>query len=221
MVFGFVGTQFRNIKYPLIVGYMIYTAGIAALATINPGDNSSSIGFACLAGLGFGGPLILIFSGVQLSVPHALLATASAVTTSARSVGATVFTAIYSTIVSSNLGKDIPTYVSKAAMTAGLPPSSIGPFIGALTSMNPPDALKQVPGVNATIIQAGEAALKHAYANGLRDVFIIGASLGGLGIFLCFFLGDVKKTMNYHVDAAMEKRALTGVENQHIEDVSN
>ena len=214
LIFGYLSTRFRTIKYPLVVGYVIYTAGMVGFATIQPGDNANAIAFAIVSGIGFGGPLVLVFSGVQLSIPHSLLATATAVTTSVRAIAATVFTAIYSAIVSARLGKYIPDYISKAAVEAGLSPSLIGPFIGALTAADPGEALAQIPGLDQAIIQAGQRALKQAYADGVRDVYILASAIGALGVLICFLVGNLKKTMNHHVDAPLEKPVM---DHEHIE----
>lgn len=85
--FGYASTKLRSIRGPLSVGFLLLTAGIIGLATIQPGQNANPIGFAALAGLGFGGPLVLIIAGVHLSTPHHLIATATAVVTSSRAVG--------------------------------------------------------------------------------------------------------------------------------------
>ncbi|OOQ84512.1 putative siderophore iron transporter [Penicillium brasilianum] len=204
VIYGYASTKLRSIRSPMLVGYAIYTAGIIGLATIQPSQSTNAIVFAALAGLGFGAPLILIVAGVQLSTPHHLIAIATAVTTSARAVAATVFTAIYAAAVSSRMTTYIPDYISKSALENGLPKSSIKPFIEALTSQNT-TAIHMVPGVNQAITRAGTDALHHAYADGLRVVFIIAAPFGVLACVICYFLGDLKKTMNYHVDAPIEK----------------
>ena len=55
------------------------------------------------------------------------------------------------------------------------------------------------------IIGAGVAALKQAYADGIRPIFIISAAFSALACVLCFYIGDVKRTMTYHVDAPVEE----------------
>ena len=203
-IYGYASTRLRTIRGPLFVGFLIYTAGTAGLATIEPADSTRAVVFAGLSGIGFGAPLILIVAGVQLSTPHHLIATATAATTSARAVSATVFTAIYSAALNSRLTRYIPEYVAGAAAAAGLPSSSIGAFIGALTGGNQ-TALLAVPGVSPGIIGAGSAAMEQAYADGLRVVFIIAAPFGVLACVVCYFIGDLRKTMDYHVDAPVEK----------------
>lgn len=63
--------------------------------------------------------------------------------------------------------------------------------------------MAKITGVTPAIIAAGVAALKQAYANSIRIVFIIAAPFGAVAVFACFFLGDVKQFMDYHVDAPM------------------
>lgn len=203
VVYGYASTKLQTIRFPLFVGFLIYTAGIVGLATIQPGDSTSAIAFGGLAGIGMGAPLVLVIAGVQLSTPHHLIATATAVTTSSRAVSATVFTAIYGATLTTRLEKDIPSYVAKAALSNGLPKTSLEAFVGALAD-NDAAALRHIPGVTPTIIGAGVAALKHAFADGLRAVYIIAAPFGALACISCFFLGDLKATMNYHVDAPVE-----------------
>jgi hypothetical protein len=114
-----------------------------------------------------------------------------------------MFTAIYSAVVNNRLDKYIPSYVAKAAVRAGLPITSVPAFVGALTSNNV-TALPHIPGVTPLVIGSGVNALKHAFADGLRAVFMIAAPFGALACIACFFLGDMEAVMNYHVDAPIE-----------------
>jgi hypothetical protein len=198
-----MSTKFRTIREPLFVGFLIFTAGIVGLATIQPGDSTKAMVFAGLCGIGFGAPLILVITGVQLSTPHHLIATATAVTTSSRAVAATIFTAIYAAALSSRLDNDIASYTAKAALSAGLPVSSLHAFVAALAS-DDTTALSHIPGVTPTIIALGVAALKQAFADALRVVYIIAAPFGALACIACLFLGDLRETMNYRVDAPIE-----------------
>lgn len=203
LVWGYSSTRFRTIREPLFLGFLFFTAGIVGLCTIQPGDDFSQLAFCALAGFGFGAPLILIVTGVQLSTPHSLIATATAVVTSSRAVAATMFTAIYSAALNTRLDTNLPKDIGKAALGAGLPESSLKAFIGALAGGDTA-ALGKIPGVNPTIIAAGVVALKQAFADSIRVVYIIAAPFGALACILCLFLGDMRKTMNYAVDAPVE-----------------
>lgn len=202
-VWGFLSTKFRTIREPLFLGFLLFTAGNVGMATLEPGDNASQLAFAAVAGIGFGSPLILIIAGVQLSTPHQLIATATAVTNSARAVGGTIFTAAYTSALSNSLSTKIPTYIAEAAAKAGLPSSSIAAFVGAVAGRDEL-ALSNIPGVSPSIIQQGFSALEHAYADSLRLIYIIAAPFGIVACLLCLFLGDLNKTMTYRVDAPVE-----------------
>ena len=203
VIYGYWSTKRRTIRSPLFCGFLFFTAGIVGLATIEPGQSTNAVVFGGLAGIGFGSPLILVITGVQLSTPHHLIATATAVTTSSRAVAATVFTAIYAAAFDTRLGTKLPNYVASAAIGAGLPPANVPAFIQALTSKNDA-ALAAVPGVNPSIIGAAVAALTQAFADSLRVVYIIAVPFGVLACIACCFLGDMRKTMNYMVDAPVE-----------------
>jgi hypothetical protein len=203
VIYGYWSTKFKTIRSPMLVGFFIYTCGFIGLSTIQPEDNFSAIAFAALAGIGFGSPLILVIAGVQLSTPHQLIATATAATTCSRAIAASVFTAIYSATFTARLKKYIPGYVSTAALQAGLPKASLESFIEALSSDNS-TSLKGISGTNPEIINSGVSALKQAYADALRVVFVIAVPFGVLACIASFFLGDLKKAMNYGVDAPME-----------------
>ena len=202
-IWGLISTRLRRTKEPLAVGFLIFTGGIVGLATVQPDDDTNSLIFASLAGIGFGALIILILASIQLSVPHELIATATAVTVSSRSVAAAVFSTIYVTAFSTQLKEKLPSYVAKAAAKAGLPGASISTFVAALAAKDEATLL-HIEGINPQIIQAGAAALKQAYADSMRVVFIIAAPFGVLAAISCWFIADLRKTMNYKVDAPLE-----------------
>lgn len=203
IVFGYWSTRARTIKVPLLVGFAIFTAGIVGLATVEPGQSLSAIVFAALAGLGVDAPLILILAGAQLSTPHHLIATATAAAVSARCVSGTAFTAIYAAALNDRLTKKMPAYISEAALRAGIPPTSAIAFVKALVAKDAA-ALPKIPGVTSAIIQADVGGLKQAFADSVRVIYIIAAPFGLLACIGCLFLGDLKKTMSYRVDAPVE-----------------
>ena len=204
IIFGYLSTKFRKIKEFLCLRFMVFSAGIAGLATLQPNTSANPVVFSGLAGAGFGFLIVLIVTSVQLATPHHLIATATAVTVSCRAVGATVFTAIYAASFGDRFKTKLPAYVAEAALKAGLPLTSVKPFVEALAANNLP-ALSKIAGVNPTIIGAGVVALKQAFADSIRVVYIIAAPFGLVACIACLFLGDMKKTMDYRVDAPLEE----------------
>lgn len=202
-IWGLIGTRLRRLKEPLSIGFLIFTGGIAGLATIQPDDNTKTLIFAGLAGIGFGAIIIMVIAMVQLATPHHLIATATAVTVSSRSVSASVFTAIYAAAFSNRIKEKLPSYVSAAALKAGLPQDSLKAFVAAIAGQDQAGLLN-IEGVNPGIISAGIAAAKQASADSVRIVFMIAAPFGVVAAVSCWFTADMRKTMNYKVDAPVE-----------------
>ncbi|KIV91817.1 hypothetical protein PV10_06314 [Exophiala mesophila] len=203
LVWGYLSTRFRTIRELLSIGFLMVTGAMIGLATLQPDTGNVAIGMACLSGIGSASPLILIITAVQLSTPPHLIATATGVTTSVRSIGATMFTAVYSAALQTRTAEKIPAYVAKAAAEAGLTPASIPAFIKAIASGNPA-ALAEVPGVSPTIIGLGVAAFKQAFADSIRVVYIIAAPFSMLAAICSLGLASYRRTMNYKVDAPVE-----------------
>ncbi|KAJ9612106.1 hypothetical protein H2200_003703 [Cladophialophora chaetospira] len=209
VVFGYLSSKFRTIREFLFFGFLVLTATCAGFAALQPSSSTAAVVLSGLAGLGLGPPLILIIVGVQLSTPHRLIATATAVTSSARAVAAAVFTAIVTAAFNNRIKAKLPAYIAAAAIGAGLPASSLPAFLQALLSNNTA-ALQQVPGVSLAVTEASLAALQHAYADSIRVVFIIAAPFGVVACIACFFLGSISSTMNYKVDAPLEDLHVAG-----------
>jgi hypothetical protein len=203
VIWGYWSTRLRTIRVPLFAGFLLFTAGIVGFATIEPNDSVNALAFGALAGIGFGAPLILIVTGVQLSTPHHLIATATAVTTASRAVAATVFTAIYAAAFTTRLDDKLPAYTAAAALRAGLPETSVEAFVGAMLTKNEA-ALDSIAGVSPAIIAAAASAIKQAFADSVRVVYLIAIPFGVIACIACCFLGDMKQTMNYRVDAPVE-----------------
>lgn len=174
------------------------------MATLQPKDSVNAIVFDGLAGIGLGAPLILLIVGVQLSTPHHLIATASAVLISSRAVAGSVFMAIYSATVSSAASVKLPKSVATAAIAAGLPPQYATAFVGDMLASNA-TALQSIPGVTPAIIKAGTAGLLQGYADSYRLVFIIAAPFGALACVFVYLIEDISALMTYRVDAPVEE----------------
>ena len=101
--------------------------------------------------------------------------------------------AIYITTVNARRLKYISSYVAEAAIQNGIP-TALVPAFGDNA------ALLQITGVATTIIISGVIALRQAFADGIRIVFIIAAAscaVAGAGVLL---MQDLTDSMNYRVD---------------------
>jgi hypothetical protein len=187
----------------MFIGFLIYLAGTIGFSTLQPNQNVNSLVFAAISGIGFGAPLVIILAGVQLSTPHSLMATATAVAVSSRAIFATVFTAIYSAILNNRLPGKVAASVPLVLLSAGLPPGSIAAFMQALNAQDPA-AFASVPGVTPAIIDAGVSAFKQAFADTIRLIYIVAAAFCALATVGVLFIDTMKDSMNYRVEAPVE-----------------
>jgi Fungal trichothecene efflux pump (TRI12) len=219
LFWGYMSTRFRRLREPIFAGFLIFLAGMVGIATIGPGQSTNSIIFSTMAGIGWGSPLILVIAAVQLATPHHIFITATAVTAASRALAGTIFTAILSSVLNNSLASKLGPYITKVGLKAGLPQSSITAFVAAVEAKNA-TLLATVPGATQDIFNAGLYAQKKAYAESLRTVFIITLPFGLIACIACFFMADLRKEMNYIVDAPLEHlhaKHPEGHENQNKE----
>jgi len=216
IVFGYVSVKLRSIREALLTGFVLGLIGVIGMTTIQPGQNVSSLVFAAFGGFGTAAVLSQGVSGVQLASRHSHLAIATALAVVSRAVSSTTFTSIYSAVVTRKLGSYIPSYVATAAVKAGLPAKSVPAFVEALAASQT-EQLAKIPGVSPAIIQAGVSALKQAYADAIRYVFIIAVPFVLVATVLCWWLGDLSKIMSYHVEAPVEELHAKGTHGKNVE----
>ena len=203
MVFGIICVKLRSIRESLVIGFGAALIGLIGMATVEPGQNAKPLVFAVFGGLGTAAVLTQGIAGVQLASQHSHLSAATAVAIVARAISGTVFTSVYTAVVTRKLARYVPVYIAKAAAGAGLPTASVPSFVAALAAHNT-DALAHVVGVTPSVIAAGTAALKQAYADAIRYTFIIAAPFMLVSIIGCWWLGDIKQIMTYYVEAPIE-----------------
>lgn len=194
----------------MLAGFVVFTAGLVGMATVQPNNSVNAIVFDGLAGLGFGSPLILIVAGVQLATPHHLIATATAVLTSTRAVAASTFTAIYTAAYATQVKTKLPRAVAAAASAAGLS-SHLADFVESAIAGNT-TAMESMPGITTNIVEAGLQGVKQGQADSYRLVSIIAAPFGILACVSVYLLDDLRTLMTYRVDAPVEElHAKSGV----------
>ncbi|KZM23649.1 transmembrane transport [Ascochyta rabiei] len=209
-IWAALSSYYRDVRWPMFGGFMIWTAGVVGFATLQPSTDFNAVAFAGLSGIGFASPVVMIMTGVQLSVPHSLIATATSVATSSRALTNSITTSIYTAIYKARLSSAIPARIPKAVIAAGLPVSSLPEFIQALTSNNP-SALSAVAGATPSIIAIGAATYKQALADSIRLIFIISAVIGTLGTICVLLIDNMKQRMNGQIDAPVEKLHEKGI----------
>lgn len=162
--------------------FVLFLIFMCLMASVNENTPSANYwGYILFYGTGLGLALVTFFTAAQFATPPQLIATTSGICTGVRSLGGSIGLSIVNAIFASGLSDNLTPKVTKAVVPLGLPMTSIGPLIGALSSGNI-TLVENVPGVNPGIISAAGIAIKQAYAIGFRNVFICGAAFMTLGI---------------------------------------
>ncbi|KAF7561126.1 hypothetical protein G7046_g3004 [Stylonectria norvegica] len=193
----------RKVRWITVLAFLIFIAFFACMATTNRHTDKPVWGYPVLMGMALGMTLTTLVTVAQLSTPPQLIAYATGLIISVRSLGGTIGIAIYNSLFTQQM-KKLPDNVAKAAISNGLSTNSIEDFVGALLSRNT-TALLAVPGVTPEIIQAGANASLDTYSMGFRNVWIAATCFVVLAAFVAAFLYDPEKEFNMHIDAPVEK----------------
>ncbi|KIW68490.1 hypothetical protein PV04_04432 [Phialophora macrospora] len=196
----------KAIRGPSVFAFSLILVFFIMMAVAKPNTHHSLYwAAAVILGMGLGILLPSIMVAAQLSTPQELISVVSGLVIATRSLGAAIGLAINNAIFNGVLSSNIPTKVAAAVVPLGLPPSSIGPLIGALAAQDPA-AFANVPGVTPQIIQAGAAAVLDSYGVAFQNAWILSCCFCFLAITASFFFRDPHGEFTGHIDAPAEAK---------------
>ena len=195
----------KRVKFPAAFGFALFLAYSIAMATATPGSNSAVWGYPVLFGAGLGICLNTLVTTAQLCTPPELIATASGLMISVRSLGGSIALAVFNAIFTHTLSENLASKVPPAVISLGLPPSSIPSFIGNMTSGTTNAlALAQIPGISGPIIEAGGHAILEAFAVAFRYVWISAGCFSFVAMIAALFIHNPGPEFNVKIDAPAE-----------------
>ncbi|RFU35627.1 hypothetical protein B7463_g718, partial [Scytalidium lignicola] len=196
-------TKYKDLKGPLIGTFILFLVVCICYATITPHMNKAQIGYNVISGIGQSGPLTLLVALVQFTAPHEFLSCATGLAFSARAIGGAFGSAVLNAIINGKLGSTLNQNITKAALAAGLPSSSVENLLTALSSGSAA-AIAAVPGINDDILTAASDASHWAYAHAYRLAWssIIPFVVLALAAVCC--LKGVRELMTEKVEATVE-----------------
>lgn len=200
---GLFCTTTKMLRYPIVVGFGSFVVLMICMATANLSSNAALWGYTVIFGSGIGILLNTLMTTAQLGTPPELIASASGLIISTRSVGGSVALAIYNAIFTHTLSTNLGTKVLKAVLPLGLPLSSIGPLIGLLIS-GTIDGLTHIPGITGPIIQAGGNAVLQSFVPAFRYVWVTAGCFAFVATIAAWFIVDPTNEFNANIDAPAE-----------------
>lgn len=118
--------------------------------------------------------------------------------------------AVYISVLKNGIKKNLPKEVIPAAVGAGLPKTSLPSLFGAI-ARGDPSAFASVAGATPTVLIAVEKAIKSAYADSFKTVFLVSIAFASICSISSLFIKDfgTKNTEN-HIDlkASVAERAI-------------
>ncbi|KAL1847651.1 hypothetical protein Daus18300_013884 [Diaporthe australafricana] len=201
---GLYCTKTKKVRWITVCAFLIFVIFFACMSTTNVHTRNEVWGFPVLMGTGLSMTLIALVAAGQLSVPPDLIAVASGIMISMRSLGGTIGIAIYNAVFISETNH-IPDNVASAALKAGLPSDSLGEFVANIVAQNQ-TALAAVAGATPAIISAGADAALDTYAAAFRLVWLSAIPFLCIAAISAVFLFDPTEDFNNHIDAPVEDR---------------
>ena len=177
---GLYTSRTRDARWITVLAYVIFTTFFGAMASADRHSGTLLWGLPVLLGTALGISLNTVVTMAQISTPPELIAIATGLLLSIRSLGGTVGVVIFQAILSHYLSQ-IPANVARAAVSAGLSRGSVEGFVVALTSENQ-TALEVVPGISSDIIEAGSAALLDSYVSGFCYIWVASGAFVALQV---------------------------------------
>ncbi|KAJ6106141.1 hypothetical protein N7512_009658 [Penicillium capsulatum] len=188
-------------KYQLIVTTIFITAFSGAMAAVNQHRQAYGIAFTAVGGFAVGYLEIITLIMCPLYCKPEDIGLASGFLGAAKQVAGTIATAIYAAILNNGVADNLPVDVSKAALDAGLPKSSVAQLVKAV-SEGAASAM-EVPGAGEKVIAAATEAAKTAYAHSFRTVFLVSIAFGSLSMIAALGSVSVDDKLNNVVAAKL------------------
>jgi MFS family permease len=181
---GWYCAKTRKIRWITVLAFLIFVVFFACMANTDRTTNTPVWGYPVLLGIALGMTLTTLVTAAQLCTPPELIAVASGLIISVRSLGGTIGIAIYNAIFTDGMSK-MPDNIAAAVIPAGFDPRNLGALIGGLNSHNQ-TAIATIPGITPEIIGRGVTALLDTFAASFRNVWITAScfvALAAIGMF--------------------------------------
>lgn len=141
---------------------------------------------------------------VQLNVPHQFLGVAMGLVVTARNVGGSISTTIYTSVLQTDLKEHLGRDIASALVRAGLPVADVEAVTAALATGNSTSPALAL--ASPVVLEAGIYALKLSYVHAFKLVYLVSIAFGGLA--MCFAL--VTKNFGYLLTNKLEVRLEEG-----------
>lgn len=203
LIGGVLCRYIKRSRWILITGCAGLVAFSAAMVSIQPGQEPKAVGIMFMACFWTGIVETCSLSLAPLSLPTEDIGAALGALGSIRSGGASVATAIYTTILNNKLGAFLAPAVTSAAVGAGLPESSVSALVADISS----GSFTDVPGMTTSILAAVTSAEASAAAHAFQYVWYAVIAFAVVALLASYMTIDYGVYLNDEVSRKMHHRA--------------
>lgn len=161
------------------------------LVGATPDTSDMMIAMGTVAGFGVGGILVPAATVALIVVPDSLLATTAALSLSIRTLGGSIGYTIYLAVFSNKLTTNLPEYVVQYITEAGLAPAYVEGFV--TTFLTNPISISSAQGYTDDIGAAAVIGSRWGYSESLKWVWVVSIPFGILAMIACLFVPPIKK----------------------------
>lgn len=189
----------RYVLWVAVPGALALVAAVAA----NPSSMATSVGLLVpgLLCVGISDGLAITMSTMVIKDQDEI-GTAGGISGAIRSLGGTISSAVYGSVLANRLRETIPALVPAAAVGAGLPSSSVAQLIAALGGTG---TLAAVPGINAQIEAAAGAAYQMANSQAYKTVFLTTIAFSGLSCIMLIWVPKLDPKKKGYVSRTIQR----------------
>lgn len=210
VVLPMVSHKIKYMKYQLICSLFLQLVFVAASAGAVAPNNK--VAWMILPALGvptFGWTTTLTYAIASLHVPHSRLGAAIGLLGTIRATGGAVGNSIFSTIFRHSSTSHAGKAIAGVAFSHGFSPKSLPELIPAVIEYNigiPTNGLLEIPGVTPQLADTFQSALRNAYGQAFKLVFLCTIPFGALALLCAFFVEDSTQYMTNHIQLKMPGR---------------
>lgn len=191
------------------VGFMaVQTALIGSLASIGINDRAQAIATIVVLAACITPPQLLSFAMISIGIDNQVdIGVANGLASTFRLMGGAVATAIYSAILANKFAGSLPSKMAPVISSNDISQADAKDLIAA-AALNTAEAYESVPNISPAIIEASQRAVKLAYVEGFKLVYLVAIAFGVLACTAALFTKTIpkeKKTM--HRAIRMENEA--------------
>ncbi|KAK0388896.1 hypothetical protein NLU13_2473 [Sarocladium strictum] len=202
--------KIKHIRYQFLFALLMQTAFTASYAAVIPHNKTGWMILPMFGQSCFTWVTVLSYLASGLLVPQEELGVSAGLMGSFRSAGGSLGNAMFSTIMTSVVNRELANRIANAAIGAGYSPKDLPLLIPAVikNAVGVPFAMADVPGVTDSVLSATASAFKNTYAKAFRTVFLSTIPLGVVAMIAAAFIRDPSHLLNNHVAVHQEKYVL-------------